>query len=97
MNRPDVSKMDLRVTAPLMESADYRERMLAEYWQTKIRYERLKKLTTRLEAEKVKLQPGLPEQKLNGTPAEVLQRQQAVMGEYLHILELRAACEGVAL
>lgn len=97
MNRPDVSKMALRETALLMESADYRERMLAEYWQTKIRYERLKKLTIRLEAEKVKLLPGLPAQKLDGTPAEVLQRQQAVMGEYLHILELRAACEGVAL
>ena len=97
MNRPDVSKMDLRETAPLMESEDYRERMQAEYWQTKIRYERLKKFTTRLEAESLKLLPGLPEQKPNGTPVELLKRQQAVMGEYLHILELRAACEGVAL
>ena len=97
MNRPDVSKMDLRETAPLMESEDYRERMLAEYWQTKIRYERLKKLTTRLEAERLRLLPGLPEQQPNGTPAEVLRNQQAVMGEYLRILELRAACEGVAL
>ena len=97
MNRPDVSKMDLRETAPLMESEDYRERMLAEYWQTKIRYERLKRLTTRLEAERVKMPACLPKQEIDGTPAEVLRNQQAVMGEYLHILELRAACEGVSL
>lgn len=33
---------DLNETAELMGSADYKERFRAEYWQTLIRYERLK-------------------------------------------------------
>ena len=31
------------------------------------------------------------------TPMEVLQQQERVMGEYLHLLELRAVLEGVEL
>ena len=32
-------KMELRDTIKFMNSEDYRERFVAEYWQTKIRYE----------------------------------------------------------
>lgn len=33
-----------------MESDNYQERFIAEYWQTKIRYERLKKYNNAIEA-----------------------------------------------
>lgn len=35
--------MELKDTVQLMLSNDYEERFKAEYWQTKVRYERLKK------------------------------------------------------
>lgn len=42
--------MELKDTVKGMMSDDYKERMAAEYHQTKIRYEKLKKLNTRMEA-----------------------------------------------
>ena len=33
--------MELKDTVELMTSEDYKERFRAEYWQTKIRYDRL--------------------------------------------------------
>lgn len=101
MKPPNISEMNLMETAPWMDSPDYRERFRAEYWQTRIRYERLKKMNTRQEAAALKDPraevPLVSVQQLDGTPAEVLRRQQAMMGEYLHILELRAELEGVEL
>ena len=40
--------MELKDTVKGMMSDDYKERMAAEYHQTKIRYEKLKKLNTRI-------------------------------------------------
>ena len=42
--------MELKDTIDMMLHEDYKERFQAEYWQTKIRYERLKKFNTRIEA-----------------------------------------------
>ena len=42
--------MELKETAKQMVSNDYKERFKAEYYQTKIRYEKLKAFTTRIEA-----------------------------------------------
>ena len=42
--------MELKDTIEMMTSNDYKERFKAEYHQTKIRYEKLKKFTTRIEA-----------------------------------------------
>ena len=36
--------MELRETVELMQSDDYKERFRAEYYQLKIRYEKLKKM-----------------------------------------------------
>lgn len=88
--------MELKDTVKGMMSPDYKERMAAEYWQTKLRYERLKKINVRLEA-KARCQPHQDEQKLDGTPASLLRDQQRKMGEYLHILEVRAEMEGIEL
>ena len=37
--------MNLMDTVPMMNSANYKARMRAEYWQTKIRYEKLHRMT----------------------------------------------------
>ena len=95
---------NLRDTVNLMNSEDYKERFIAEYWQTKIRYEKLKAFNTRIEAEetmKYELTPHckalsvkLPK---HNSCLSLLREQQGVMGNYLHILELRAVIEGIDL
>jgi hypothetical protein len=44
--------MELKDTVKGMMSDDYKERMPAEYHQTKIHYEKLKKLNTRISRQK---------------------------------------------
>ena len=91
---------ELRETVTMMNSPDYKERFKAEYWQTKIRYEKLKAFNTKIEAadrvccfgEKPKVEA--PE---HDCPVDVLTEQQNLMGRYLHILEVRAVIEGIEL
>ena len=79
----------------MMQSDDYKERFKAEYYQTKIRYERLKAFNNKIEAAKVtEYVIAMP---IHDCPEALLKRQQQVMGEYLHILEVRAVIEGVKL
>ena len=105
-------------TVHLMLSGDYRERFVAEYRQTKIRYERLKRFNNQIEAAQLKRANGaqtnwtaMLAQIMNAQsvtendvhepkhdcPAELLREQQRKMGEYLHILEIRAVIEGIEL
>ena len=92
---------ELENTAAGMTSPDYKERFKAEYIQTKIRYERLKAFNTKIEAAfrtecerpEVKKAPMPP----HDCPHDLLREQQEVMGQYLHILEVRAVIEGVDL
>ena len=86
----------LQETATPMLSKNYKDRFKAEYWQTKIRYEKLKKRNTKVEAlnyMEVKASNDISSPYVN----ELFRKQQSVMGEYLHILEVRAAIEGVDL
>lgn len=95
--------MELKNTVDMMNSTDYKERFKAEYYQTKIRYEKLKKFNTKIEAANLaKFCP--PNQK--GTtmvmpnhdcPDDMLKEQQHIMGHYLHILEVRAEIENIEL
>lgn len=81
--------MELKDTIELMNSADYKERFKAEYYQTKIRYEKLHKTVIKYEA-------GT----LNFTPScsiELLKAQKRAMGEYLYNLEVRAEIENIEL
>ena len=91
---------DLKETVKLMNSAGYKERFIAEYWQTKIRYEKLKAFNTRIEAAQrvqfSELETKLEEPK-HDCPEAVLREQQHIMGQYLHMLELRAIIEGIDL
>lgn len=91
--------MTLKDTMYWMTSDDYKKRFIAEYWQTKIRYERLKQMNTRIEAaERTKYAPSTQAREpKHDCPMEILREQQLVMGEYLHLLELRAVIEDVDL
>lgn len=91
--------MTLEQTVKLMNSSDYKKRFIAEYWQLKIRYERLKHFNNLIEAAyrtdgevtAVVIEPE------HDCPYELLREQQRVMGEYLHILEVRAVIEDINL
>lgn len=81
--------MDIKDTIELMNSEDYKDRFKAEYYQTKIRYEKLHKTVVKYEA-------GT----LNFTPTcsiELLKAQKSQMGMYLYFLEVRAEIEGIEL
>ena len=82
-------KMELKDTVAWMESSDYQERYKAEYYQLKVRVE---KLAAMLE----KYATGT----LSFTPScsyEVLFEQLVYMRGYMRILKERAKVEGVAL
>lgn len=81
--------MELKDTISMMRSDDYKERFKAEYFQTKIRYDKLHMMTVKYEA-------GT----LNFTPScslYLLKEQKKHMECYLHALELRAEIEGITL
>ena len=81
--------MNFESTVPMMTSADYKERFKAEYYQTKIRYDKLHRMTIRYEAGTLSFTPTCP--------LELLKEQKAAMGNYLRCLEIRAEIEGIVL
>ena len=84
---------ELKDTVDGMLSTDYRERFVAEYQQTKIRYEKLKAFCNRVEAAAM---AGTAQPK-HDCPLALLQAQQKYMGLYLAQLVLRAVIENVEL
>jgi hypothetical protein len=80
---------DLVGTISLMQSDDYKERFIAEYYQTKIRYDKLHKMIVKYEANTLNFEPKCP--------IELLMEQAEYMGKYLYILEVRAEIEGIEL
>ena len=80
---------DLNGTISLMQSSDYKERFVAEYYQTKIRYDKLHKTVVKYEANKLEYKPTCS--------IELLKRQLSHMGQYLYDLEVRAEIEGIEL
>lgn len=81
--------MELKETISLMESSDYKERFQAEYYQTKIRYEKLHKMVIKYEAGTLLFTPTCP--------IELFKEQKAAMGKYLYCLEKRAEIENIQL
>ena len=71
-------KIELKDTVEMMNSADYKERFKAEYYQTKIRYEKLHKMTIKYEARTLDFEPLCS--------LELLNEQKKHMGLYLHAL-----------
>ena len=80
---------ELNETIEMMNSADYKERFKAEYFQTKIRYDKLHVMVTKYEAGTLNFTPVCP--------ISLLKEQKAAMGHYLQALEVRAEMEGIDL
>lgn len=78
-------------TIDKMLSKDPKDRMWAEYWQTKIRYRKLKAFANRIEAARLQKKP----EPQHSCSYDLLRKQQSIMGEYLHVLELRLAADGL--
>lgn len=81
--------MELKETAKLMESADYKDRFKAEYYQTKIRFEKLNDMLVKWDGGKLNFTPTCPR--------EIYNLQVKAMAEYLAALEARADLERVEL
>ena len=90
--------MELKDTMDFMTSTDYRERFIAEYWQTKIRYEKLKAFNNKIWAATTEhgVEKGLQEPE-HDCPFNLLREQELVMAQYLETLEKRAAYEKIDL
>lgn len=80
---------DLYLTADLMNSADYKDRFKAEYYQLKIREVKLENMIIKYEAGTLNFQPICD--------ILLLKRQREIMIDYLHILSVRAEIEGITL
>lgn len=90
--------MELKDTIEMMNSVDYKERFRAEYYQAKIRYEKLKSFNTKIEAAQMTMfSANKVEMPIHDCPDHLLRDQQMAMGEYLHILEVRAKIEDIDL
>lgn len=80
---------DLKDTAAMMCSADYKERFAAEYYQLETRYLKLKDMVGKWDNGVLNFTPTCP----RGT----YYFQLKAMKEYLDILQIRAKLEGVEL
>lgn len=88
----DINNLDgvsLEDTIELMKSDDYKERFIAEYLQTKIRYNNLHRMIVKMEAGTLEFTPD--------TSILILKNQKSFMGQYLNQLEIRAEIEGIPL
>ena len=81
--------MELKDTVDLMNSEDYNDRLKAEYFQTKIRYDNLHKMLVKRAAGTLDFEPKCS--------VALLTEQKRYMGEYLRVLETRAEIEGISL
>lgn len=81
--------LELKDTIELMNSSNFKERFIAEYLQTKIRYNKLHAILVKYKAGTLPFTPQCS--------YELLAEQAGYMGKYLNCLEVRAEIEGVRL
>lgn len=81
--------MELKETIEMMQSEDFKERFKAEYYQTKIRYDKLHAMIVKHEAGTLEFEPKCD--------IAILKEQASNMGKYLYNLEVRAQIEGIDL
>lgn len=81
--------MELKDTIEMMQSDDFKERFKAEYYQTKIRYDKLDAMTVKYEAGTLPFTPNCS--------LELLKEQKAFMGNYIRCLKIRAEIEEIEL
>lgn len=88
MPQKGLSMKTLNETVDLMLSDRWEDRLVAEYWQTKIRYNALHKTLVKLDAGTTSL---------SLTDKDQMRNQKRLMGEYLYQIEVRAEREGIDL
>lgn len=88
-NRKGGIDMQLQDTIQMMNSDDYKERFKAEYFQAKIRYDKLDAMTVRYEAGTLSFEPKCS--------LELLKEQKSYMGNYIRTLKIRAEIEEIDL
>lgn len=81
--------MELKDTVQQMLSEDYKDRFKAEYYQTKIRYDKLVDMLDRWDKWQLLFSPTCPR--------ELLWRQVTVMEDYMDLLIERSIAEGIDL
>ena len=81
--------MELKDTIELMNSSDYKDRFKAEYYQAKIRYDKLDDITVKYEANTLTFTPKCS--------LTLLKEQKMYLGNYIRILKIRAEIEGIKL
>ena len=81
--------MELQDTVQMMISKEYKERFKAEYYQLKIRYEKLKVMLKNWDKGILDFTPTCPR--------STYDMQISAMESYLAVLEARAVMEGVQL
>lgn len=81
--------MELKETIEMMNSEDYKERFKGEYYQVKIRFEKLNIMIGKYETGTLDFTPkcSLP----------ILKNQLTIMKQYIKILERRAEIERIEL
>lgn len=87
MNMKEVK--DLKDTAEMMTSEDYKERFRAEYAQVCIRYQKLAFMLEKWDKGELNFIPTCPRSTYN--------MQIAAMTDYIAVLEARAVMEGIIL
>lgn len=81
--------MELKDTIELMQSEDYKERFKAEYFQVKIRLEKLEAMLVRYDAGTLGFTPDCS--------IQLLKDQLSIMRDYLYALQVRAEIENIEL
>ena len=81
--------IELKDTIELMTSEDYKDRFKAEYYQAKIRRDKLHTMLMKAYAGKLEFEPSCP--------LDYLAQQKVHMEQYIDTLIVRAYIEGIEL
>lgn len=81
--------MELIDTVDLMTSDDYKDRFMAEYYQVKIRYQKLKSILDKYEEGTLDFEPSCS--------ISLLMIQRDIMEDYLNVLQDRAIVENIEI
>jgi hypothetical protein len=81
--------MELKDTIQLMQSEDYKDRFKAEYYQVKIRTQKLNDMLVKYDAGTLGFNPECS--------LRLLKDQLSIMRDYMYALEVRAEIEGIDL
>lgn len=81
--------MELKDTIELMKSEDYKDRFKAEYFQVRVRLDKLCAMHSHMKNGTLDFKPTCP--------IEIYTKQLDAMAQYIDILEKRAELEGINL